>query len=142
LTQLHNLISGDQFNSVLSEEEGKVAPKISWEKTKLGQRYNLVKPLPNGLILERHTEVILPNIHLVANIHQAGEKPLWREKATEMSWCVPIDDEHIRGISIVAWPKGPDGQPDPNWLPGTWTKTPFRPGQKERPYHEAQREPD
>lgn len=142
LTQLHNLISGDQFNSVLTEEEGHVAPKISWEKTKLGQRYNMVKQLPNGLWLERHTEVILPNIHLVANIHQRGEAPVWREKASEMSWCVPVDDEHIRGLSIVAWPKGPDGKPVEGWIPGTWTKTPFRPGQKERPYEEAQRAPD
>jgi hypothetical protein len=38
LTQFHNLISGDQFNSVLSEKAGSAAPKISWEKTKLGQR--------------------------------------------------------------------------------------------------------
>lgn len=142
LTQLHNLISGDQFNSVLSEKQGEAAPKISWEKTKLGQRYNMVKRLPNGYWLERHTEVILPNIHLVANIHQHGDATIWREKATEMSWCVPVDDEHIRGMSIVAWPKGADGQPIADWLPGTWTKTPFRPGQRERPYLEAQREPD
>lgn len=142
LTQLHNYISGDQFHSVLSDEKTTIRPKISWEKTKLGQRYNLVKQLPNGLWLERHTEVILPNIHLVANIHQAGAAPLWREKATEMSWCVPVDDEHIRGMSIVAWPKGPDGKPVPDWMPGTFTKTPFRPGQRERPYAEAQREPD
>ena len=142
LTQLHNLISGDQFNSVLSEKEGHVAPKISWSKTKLGQRYNMVKRLPNGLWLERHTEVMLPNIHLVANIHQRGEKPIWQERATEMSWCVPVDDEHIRGMSIVAWPKGPNGEPVADWIPGTWTKTPFRPGQRERPYEEAQRTPD
>ena len=53
-----------------------------------------------------------------------------------------MDDEHIRGLSIVAWPKGPDGQTLKDWIPGTWTKTPFRPGQKERPYEEAQRAPD
>lgn len=141
LTQLHNHISGDQFHSVLSDQIESV-PKISWEKTTLGQRYNLVKQLPNGFWLERHTEVILPNIHLVANIHQAGGKPIWREKATEMSWCVPVDDEHIRGMSIVAWPNDADGNPIEDWLPGTWTKTPFRPGQQERPYEDAQRAPD
>ena len=44
-------------------------------------KYNLVRKLPNGLILERHSECIVPNIVLVANVHQRGQQPIWREKA-------------------------------------------------------------
>ena len=140
LVVLHEMISGDQFKSVLTLGNW---PTIWFDQTKLGMKYNLVRKLPNGLILERHSECIVPNIVLVANVHQKGQKPVWREKATEMTWCVPVDNETVCGLSIVAWPKGPDGKPDPNWKAGTDTITDIRPGQlRDRPYEEKQRKPD
>jgi hypothetical protein len=33
---------------------------------------------------------------------------------------VPIDNEHVRGIRIVAWPPE-NGEPKPDWKPGTDT---------------------
>jgi nitrite reductase/ring-hydroxylating ferredoxin subunit len=140
LVVLHEMISGDQFKSVLTLGNW---PTIWFDQTKLGMKYNLVRKLPNGFILERHSECIVPNIVLVANVHQKGQKPIWREKATEMTWCVPVDNETVCGLSIVAWPKGPDGKPDPNWKAGTDTITDIRPGQlRDRPYQEKQRKPD
>ena len=106
-------------------------------------KYNLVRKLPNGLILERHSECIVPNIVLVANVHQRGQQPIWREKATEVTWCVPVDNETVCGLSIVAWPKGVDGKPDPAWKAGTDTITDIRPGQlRDRAFEDKQRKPD
>ncbi len=140
LVVLHEMISGDQFKSVLTLGNW---PAIWFDKTELGMKYNLVRKLPNGLILERHSECIVPNIVLVANVHQKGQQPIWREKATEVTWCVPVDNETVRGLSIVAWPKGPDGKPDPKWKPGTDTITDIRPGQlRDRSFEEKQRKPD
>jgi nitrite reductase/ring-hydroxylating ferredoxin subunit len=140
LVVLHEMISGDQFKSVLTLGNW---PAIWFDKTELGMKYNLVRKLPNGLILERHSECIVPNIVLVANVHQRGQKPIWREKATEVTWCVPVDNETVRGLSIVAWPKGADGKPDPSWKAGTDTITDIRPGQlRDRAFEEKQRKPD
>ena len=139
LIVLHEMISGDQFNSVLTLGDW---PEMDFEETALGVRYNLVKQLPNGNWLERHSEVILPNIVLVANIHQRGEAPIWREKATEVIWCVPYDNETVYGICICAWPSA-NGEPVADWKPGTDTLTAIRPGQlRERSYEDKQRKPD
>ncbi len=139
LIVLHEMISGDQFNSVLTLGDW---PEIGFEETPLGVRYNLDKRLPNGNCLERHSEVILPNIVLVANIHQRGDAPIWREKATEVIWCVPYDNESVYGICICAWP-AVDGAPIEDWRPGTDTLTDIRPGQlRDRPYADKQRKPD
>jgi len=140
LVVLHEKISGDQFKSVLTLGNW---PTIWFDQTKLGMKYNLIRQLPNGLILERHSECIVPNIVLVANVHQKGQQPIWREKATEVTWCVPVDNETVCGLSIVAWPKGPDGKPDATWKAGTDTISDIRPGQlRDRPYAEKQRKPD
>ena len=140
LIVLHDMISGDQFNSVLTLGGW---PKIGFNETNLGVRYNLEKVLPNGNRLERHSEVILPNIVLVANIHQKGLEPIWREKATEVIWCVPVDNETVYGICICAWPADKKGVLDKDWRPGTDTITDIRPGQlRDRSYQDKQRKPD
>ena len=55
---------------------------------------------------------------------------------------MPVDDEQLYGISIVAWPIR-DGEPDPHWKAGTDTLTNIRPGSlRERPHEEKQRLPD
>jgi nitrite reductase/ring-hydroxylating ferredoxin subunit len=140
LVVLHEMVSGDQFNSILTKGNW---PTIWFDKTALGMKYNLLRTLPNGLILERHSECIIPNVVLVANVHQRGEKPIWREKATEVTWVVPVDDETVCGMSIVAWPKNANGEPERGWKPGTDTVTDIRPGQlRTRPYEDKQRKPD
>ena len=55
---------------------------------------------------------------------------------------MPIDNEHVRGISIVAWPLE-NGEPKPDWKPGTDTIADIRPGSfLKRSYEERQRKPD
>jgi hypothetical protein len=55
---------------------------------------------------------------------------------------VPIDNEHVRGLSIVAWPLE-NGGPKPDWKPGTDTIADIRPGSfLQRSYEERQRKPD
>ena len=99
--------------------------------------------MPNGNLLERHSEVILPNIVLVANIHQKGAAPIWREKATEVIWCVPEDNETVRGICISAWPADENGERVKGWRAGTDTVSDIRPGQlRDRSYADKQRKPD
>ena len=139
LLMLHAINSGDQFGSVITADG---APDIGFETTDLGVRYRFFRDLPNGNRLERYTECILPNIFLVPSIHEQGTEPKNRAKATELSWCVPVDDEQLYGISVVAWPTR-DGELDPNWKAGTDTLTGIRPGSlRERPYEEKQRLPD
>ena len=138
LLMLHQRISGDQFDGALMQG----APRIGWERTPLGVRYNLIKDLPNGNCFIRHAECILPNAFLIPDIREAGTVPKRQEQATELSWAVPVDNEHVRGISIVAWPLE-NGEPKPDWRPGTDTVADIRPGSVlARSYEERQREPD
>jgi hypothetical protein len=65
--------------------------------------------------------------------------PKRKERGTELSWAVPIDNEHVRGISIVAWPIE-NGAPKPDWKPGTDTIADIRAGSfLKRSYEEGQR---
>jgi hypothetical protein len=142
---LHTMISGAQFTGVLGLSQ---RPETDFEETPLGVRYHVERALPNGNRLTRYVEVVLPNIYLVSNIHERGETPIENDKPSEVSWAVPIDDTHVCGLSIVAWPLV-DGTPDPNWRPRTDTVTydehgdKIRPGDiRDRTYEERQRQPD
>lgn len=138
LVMLHQHISGDQFQGALMQG----APSIGWERTPLGVRYQLVKHLPNGNRFIRHAECIVPNAFMIPDIRETGAAPKEREPATELSWAVPVDNEHVRGISIVAWPLE-NGEPKRGWRPGTDTIDEIRPGSLlSRSYEERQRKPD
>src|SRR6516225_9820285 len=138
LLMLHQWISGDQFDGALMQ--GKAT--IGWEKTPLGVRYNLIKDLPNGNRMVRHAECIVPNMFIIPSIREPGTVPRRKQRGTELSWAVPIDNEHVRGISIVAWPLE-NGTPKPNWKPGTDTIADIRPGSfLKRSYEERQKKPD
>jgi hypothetical protein len=55
---------------------------------------------------------------------------------------VPVDNEHVMGLSIVAWPLE-DGAPKKDWRPGTDTVQDIRPGSVlTRKYEDRQRNPD
>jgi nitrite reductase/ring-hydroxylating ferredoxin subunit len=138
LLMLHQMISGDQFQGALMQG----VPGIAWERTPLGVRYNLVKDLPNGNRMVRHAECIVPNAFIIPNIREPGTVAKREERGTELSWAVPIDNEHVRGISIVAWPLE-NGEPKGDWRAGTDTIQDIRPGSVlERSYEERQRKPD
>jgi phenylpropionate dioxygenase-like ring-hydroxylating dioxygenase large terminal subunit len=117
-------------------------PVISFEKTSLGVRYKMVRTLPNGNRFERYSEDILPNIFLVSNIHERGNEAKVRDRASEMNWCVPVDNQTVFGISIVAWP-AKDGKPIEGWKPGTKPISNVRAHElRNRPYEDKQRCPD
>ena len=138
LLMLHQMISGDQFSGALMQG----VPRLGWERTTLGVRYNMIKELPNGYRLVRHSECIVPNAFVIPNLRETGSTPKRRELGTELSWAVPVDNDHVRGISIVAWPLE-DGERKPDWRPGTDTVEDIRPGSETvRTYEERQRKPD
>ncbi|MBV8452860.1 MAG: hypothetical protein JOZ29_11375 [Deltaproteobacteria bacterium] len=138
LLMLHQWISGDQFEGALMQGE----PTIGWEKTALGVRYNLIKDLPNGNRMVRHAECIVPNMFIIPGIREPGTTPKRKERGTELSRAVPVDNEHVRGASIVAWPLE-NGKPKPDWKPGTDTIADIRPGSfLQRSCEERQRKPD
>ena len=140
LLVLHALNSGDQFGSALTAAGW---PDIGFEETDLGVRYSMYRSLPNGNRLQRYGECVLPNAFLVPDIHEQGTDPKEKARATELSWCVPVDNEHLYGISIVAWPKDGNGEPLKGWKAGSDTQTNIRPGNlRDRPYEERQRAPD
>jgi len=138
LVMLHQGISGDQFEGALMQG----APRIGWDKTPLGVRYNLIKDLPNGNRMVRHAECIVPNAFIIPSIREPGTNLKRRERGTELSWAVPVDNEHVRGISIVCWPLE-NGRRKEGWKPGTDTIADIRPGSTlARTYEERQRKPD
>jgi len=138
LLVLHQMISGDQFDGALMQG----TPSIGFEKTALGVRYNLVKDLPNGRRFVRHAECILPNAFIIPDIREAATTPKRKERGSELSWAVPVDNEHVTGLSIVAWPLE-NGAPKQDWRPGTDTIQDIRPGSVlSRSYEERQRKPD
>ena len=56
---------------------------------------------------------------------------------------MPVDNETVCGLSIIAWPRGVNGEPDPAWKAGTDTITDIRPGQlRDRSFEDKQRKPD
>ncbi len=139
LLQPHAAISGDQFGSSVTAPGG---PEISFEETPLSVRYHLARDLPNGNRLERFGEARLPNIKLIPSIHEPGTHSKSEERGTELSFCVPVGNETICALTIVAWP-AKDGVPVADWKPGTDTITDIRPGNlRDRPYEDKQRRPD
>jgi hypothetical protein len=119
------------------------SPQLSLEKTALGVRYRFVNDLPNGNRLVRYVECVVPNIFLIANIHEPGTAPMRQDRASELSWVVPIDNETMRGLSIVAWPRE-NGVAKADWTPRTAAEIPERVGSRagSRSYEERQRNPD
>ena len=116
--------------------------RASGSSTSLGVRYRVIKDLPNGNRLVRYAECIVPNAFLIPDIRETGTMPKCKERCTELSWAAPVDNQHVTGLSIVAWPLE-DGEPRKGWRPGTDTVQDIRPGSvRSRKYEERQRKPD
>jgi len=119
------------------------SPQLSLEKTSLGVRYRFVNDLPNGNRLVRYVECVVPNMFLIANIHEPGTVPMRKDRASELSWVVPVDNESMRGLSIVCWPLDDNGAPQADWTPRTAAEIPERAGSNtNRSYEARQRNPD
>jgi len=135
---LHQSISGDQFESAMMQGRG----EILFEPTSLGVRYKMTKVLPNGNSLIRCSECVVPNIALIPNIREKGINLIEEDRCSDVTWVVPIDNEHVMALSIVAWPLE-NGKLKQDWRPGTDTVSDIRPGHETtRSYRERQLRPD
>jgi len=138
LLVLHQSNSGNQFDSAMMEGAG----SISFEQTELGVRYVMNKVLPNGNRLIRCSECVIPNIALIPSIREKGVDLVNEDRCSDVTWVVPVDNEHVMALSIVAWPLK-DGKLLQDWRPGTDTLADIRPGSVTgRPYRERQLRPD
>lgn len=145
LIALHTHISGAQFGGAMGQRD---LPDITMETTDVGVRYVVHREVANGNRLRRCTEIVFPNVALIPNIHETGEVCKERDKPTDISWVVPIDDTHVTALTMLAVPLV-DGRPDPAFRPGTDTETRgpdgelIRPGfRPDRTYEDRQRRPD
>lgn len=135
---LHQMISGDQFQGAMMMGDA----SIEFEETPLGVRYLMSKTLANGNTYIRSAECVVPNIALIPDIRVTGEMLMPETRASEVTWVVPVDNEHCSALSIVAWP-AKNGVPVEGWRPGTDTVADIRPGSVwERTYEQRQRKPD
>lgn len=93
---LHSTFSTSQFNAMMA-----VPPEISFEPTEHGMFSVQLRRFEDGSLLRRVTEVVLPNIRIVAD-------PFLRSftKANNVAWTLPIDDTNTRIFTVFAWPKG------------------------------------
>jgi len=71
----------------------------------------------------RHAECIVPNMFITPSIREPRDSAKAQGTRTELSWALPIDS----GLSIVAGPLE-NGEPKPDWKPGTDTIADIRPG--------------
>jgi nitrite reductase/ring-hydroxylating ferredoxin subunit len=93
---LHARFSGNQFTPEMA-----LIPEVSYEYTPLGVRSIQMRDLGDGRQLRRVTEVIFPNLRVVAS-------PKLSSGQTNMiGWVVPMDDTHFR-IFTVARDSDPD----------------------------------
>ena len=93
---LHARFSGNQFTPEMA-----LIPEVSYEYTSLGVRSIQMRELGDGRQLRRVTEVIFPNLRVVAS-------PKLSSGQTNMiGWVVPMDDTNFR-IFTVARDEDPD----------------------------------
>ncbi|MEU4016537.1 aromatic ring-hydroxylating dioxygenase subunit alpha [Microbacterium sp. NPDC028030] len=93
---LHARFSGNQFTPEMA-----LIPEVEYEYTPLGVRSIQMRELGDGRQLRRVTEVIFPNLRVVAS-------PKLSSGQTNMiGWVVPMDDTHFR-IFTVARDSDPD----------------------------------
>ena len=99
---LHSTFSGTQFTEIMD-----IFPDITWDFTDYGVRSFQDRRLPDGSVLHRVTEVVLPNIRVVADPRVGSFA-----KTDNVAWTLPIDDTTTRIFTVfrmgaegdTAWP--------------------------------------
>ncbi|WP_120493335.1 aromatic ring-hydroxylating dioxygenase subunit alpha [Microbacterium phyllosphaerae] len=87
---LHARFSGNQFTPEMA-----LIPEVSYEYTPLGVRSIQMRDLGDGRQLRRVTEVIFPNLRVVAS-------PKLSSGQTNMiGWVVPMDDTNFRIFTVA-----------------------------------------
>lgn len=93
---LHARFSGNQFTPEMA-----LIPEVEYEYTPLGVRSIQMRGLGDGRQLRRVTEVIFPNLRVVAS------PKLTSGQTNMIGWVVPMDDTNFR-IFTVARDSDPD----------------------------------
>ncbi len=85
---LHGSFSGTQFTEVMN----KFPKELEFSVTSLGVKIRSVRDLPDGRVMNRITEAVLPTVRAVPNpVHTALDIPV-----ESLGWVLPIDDTHYR----------------------------------------------
>ncbi len=97
---LHNAISGPQFHPDLQNW-----PSVDWRETATGVASTQVRRLTDGRVLQRVTEVRVPNMRIIPTptLSVLG-------KTNNLSWAVPIDDTTTKVYAMVRKRKGQPAQ--------------------------------
>ena len=48
----------------------------------------------------RHAECIVPNMFIIPSIREPGTTLKRRERGTELSWAVPVDNENVHTLAV------------------------------------------
>ena len=99
---LHGTFSGTQFTEIMN-----IFPEISWDFTDYGVRSFQDRKLEDGSVHHRVTELVMPNIRVVADPRVSSFT-----RTDNVAWTLPIDDTTTR--IFTAFRMGPDA--DTSWL--------------------------
>lgn len=95
---LHSSFSTRQFGELMA-----IRPEITFETTGYGVISHQYRTFPDGRTLDRVTEVIQPNLRIVADPRLNRFGP-----SDNVSWTLPIDATHTRIFTALRWPVGED----------------------------------
>ncbi|MCZ6852988.1 MAG: aromatic ring-hydroxylating dioxygenase subunit alpha [Gammaproteobacteria bacterium] len=95
---LHSNFSTQQFGEMMS-----ILPKVNFATTEHGVISEQIRPYPDGSTLSRITEVILPNLRIVADPTLTRLGP-----GDNISWTLPLDETSTRIFTAIKWPEGED----------------------------------
>ena len=87
---LHATFSGNQFNELMA-----IPPDFAFEPTANGVLAYQVRKLPDGAVLRRMVEVLLPTVRSVPD-----PRTLPHGKTNTVSWTLPIDDTHMTALRV------------------------------------------
>jgi phenylpropionate dioxygenase-like ring-hydroxylating dioxygenase large terminal subunit len=86
---LHTTINGQQFEASMG-----VMPQVKFVATPDGVKSVQHRPLPDGRVHQRVSQVILPNMNCTAGV---SDDDLTQ---SGLGWTVPIDDTHHRNFGV------------------------------------------
>lgn len=83
---LHGSFSGMQFTAALA-----AMPEVDFSATPVGVKVTSTRPMPDGRILHRITEAVLPTLRVVPNPRVGSFG-----RVESIGWVLPMDDTHFR----------------------------------------------
>ncbi|MEO6570680.1 MAG: Rieske 2Fe-2S domain-containing protein [Ilumatobacteraceae bacterium] len=93
---LHSGFSGNQFVAEMS-----IAPDVSWHFTEHGVKSHQDRVLESGDLFHRVTEVLVPNVRIVASPFAE-----YSGKSNSVAWTVPISRTECKILTMVLQPLG------------------------------------